>query len=85
MHYKCLLKREPNECFINDYDPSAWQANMGHSVCTKRSYMPVWLRYEAPYIMQTGRSMGELLKHVAAEAGTDELKSELEKGLVQHS
>ena len=35
--------------------------------------------------MKTERSKGELLKRVAAEARADELKSELEKSLVQHS
>ena len=35
--------------------------------------------YVASYIMKTERSMGELLKHVAAEARTDELKTQLRK------
>ena len=37
------------------------------------------LMYVASYIMKTERSMGELLKRVAAEARTDELKTQLRK------
>ena len=35
--------------------------------------------YVASYIMKTERAMGELLKRVAAEARTDELKTQLRK------
>ena len=35
--------------------------------------------YVASYIMKTERAMGELLKQVAAEARTDELKTQLRK------
>ena len=37
------------------------------------------LMYAASYIMKTERAMGELLKRVAAEARTDELKTQLRK------
>ena len=58
------------------YNPSvmlAWQANMD----ILNAYACVM--YVASYIMKTERSMGELLKRVAAEARTDELKSQLRK------
>ena len=35
--------------------------------------------YVASYIMKTEKSMGEHLKHVAAEARTDELKMQMRK------
>ena len=74
-----LLKREPNECCINNYNASvmlAWQANMDIQY-VMNAYACVM--YVASYIMKTERSMGELLKRVASEARTDELKSQLRK------
>ena len=74
-----LLQREPHECFINNYNPSvmlAWQANMDIQYVLN-AYACVM--YVASYIMKTEKSMGELLKRVAAEARTDELKSQLRK------
>ena len=66
-----VLKREPNECFINNYNPSvmlAWQANM--------DILFVLNAYACIMYVASERSMGELLKHVAAEARTNELKSQ---------
>ena len=74
-----ILQREPNECCINNYNPSvmlAWQANMDIQFVLN-AYACVM--YVASYIMKTERSMGELLKRVAAEARTDELKTQLRK------
>ena len=75
-----VLKREPNECFINNYNPSvmlAWQANMDIQFVLNAH---ACVMYVASYIiMKIERSMGELLKRVAAEARTDELKSQLRK------
>ena len=74
-----LLKREPNECCINNYNASvmlAWQANMDIQY-VMNAYACVM--YVASYIMKTERTMGELLKRVASEARTDELKSQLRK------
>ena len=74
-----VLKREPGECCINNYNPSvmlAWQANMDLQFVLN-AYACVM--YVASYIMRTERSMGELLKRVAAEARTDELKTQLRK------
>ena len=74
-----VLKREPHECCINNYNPAvmlAWQANMDIQFVLN-AYASVM--YVASYIMKTERSMGELLKQVAAEARTDELKKQLRK------
>ena len=74
-----LLKRELDECCINNYNPAvmlAWQANMDIQFVLN-AYACVM--YVASYIMKTERAMGELLKRVAAEARTDELKIQLRK------
>ena len=74
-----VLKREPSECCINNYNPSvmlAWQANMDIQFVLN-AYACVM--YVASYIMKTERAMGELLKRVAAETRTDELKTQLRK------
>ena len=74
-----LLKRETRECCINNYNVSvmlAWQANMDIQFILN-AYACVM--YVASYIMKTERAMGELLKRVASEARTDELKSQLRK------
>ena len=73
-----VLSREPNECSINNYNHSvmlAWQANMDIEFVLN-AYACVM--YVASY-MKTERSMGELLKRVATEARTDELKVQLRK------
>ena len=74
-----ILKRIPSECNINNYNPSvmlAWQANMDIQYVL-HAYACVM--YVASYIMKTEKFMGELLKHVAAEARTDELKMQMHK------
>ena len=74
-----VLKREPNECSINNYNASvmlAWQANMDLQYVLN-AY--ACIMYVASYIMKTERAMGVLLKHVASEARTEELKSQLRK------
>ena len=74
-----ILKREPHECCINNYNPAvmlAWQANTDIQFVLN-AYACVM--YVASYIMKTERSMGELLKRVAAEARTDELRTQLRK------
>ena len=71
-----ILKRKPN---INNHNASvmlAWQANMDIQ-CVLNAYACVM--YVASYIMKTEKSMGELLKHVAAEARTEELKMQMHK------
>ena len=74
-----LLKREPNEQNVNNYNPSvmlAWQANMDIQYVLD-AYACVM--YVASYIMKTEKSMGVLLKQVAAEVRTDELRTQLRK------
>ena len=74
-----LLKREPNEQNVNNYNPSvmlAWQANMDIQYVLD-AYACVM--YVASYIMKTEKSMGVLLKQVADEVRTDELRTQLRK------
>ena len=57
-----ILKRNPNECNINNYNASvmlAWQANMDIQYVLN-AYACVM--YVASYIMKTEKSMGEVLK-----------------------
>ncbi len=71
--YVVLLKRNPNECNINNYNPHvlrAWQANK----YVLNAYACVM--YVASYIMKTDRAMGELLKLVAND---ENLKTQLKK------
>ena len=74
-----VLKREPNEQKVNNYNASvmlAWQANMDIQYVLD-AYACVM--YVASYIMKTEKSMGVLLKQVAAEVRTDELRAQLRK------
>lgn len=74
-----ILKRKPNECNVNNYNPSvmlAWQANMDIQYVLN-AYACVM--YVASYMMKTEKAMGELLKQVAAEARTEELKTQMRK------
>ena len=74
-----VLKRKPNECNINNYNIPvmlAWQANMDLQYVLN-AYACVM--YVASYIMKTDRAMGELLKQVASEARTEELKVQMRK------
>ena len=74
-----VLKREPRECKINNYNPNvmlAWQANMDIQYVLN-AYACVM--YVASYMMKSERAMGELLRNVANENRTNELKSQLRK------
>ena len=74
-----VLKRKPNECNVNNYNPHvlrAWQANMDIQYVLN-GYACVM--YIASYIMKTDRAMGELLKRVANETRTEDLKTQLKK------
>ena len=74
-----VLKRQPNECNINNYNGPvtlAWQANTDIQYVLN-AY--ACIMYVASYIMKTDRAMGQLLKQVASEARTDELKQQLRK------
>ena len=74
-----VLKREPKECKINNYNPNvmlAWQANMDIQFVLN-AYACVM--YVASYMMKSERAMGELLRNVAKENRTDEMKLQLRK------
>ena len=76
-----VLKREPNECNINNYNVSvilAWQTNMDLQYVLN-AYACVMYMYIASYIMKTDRAMGELLRCVATKARTEELKAQMRK------
>ena len=67
-----VLKRKPSECNINNYSIPvllAGQANM--------DLQYVLNAYAC--IMKTNRAMGELLKRVANEASTEDLKAQMKK------
>ena len=73
-----VLNREPNE-WNNNYNGSvtlAWQANTDIQYVLN-AYACVM--YVALYIMKKDRAMGQLLRHVASEARTEELKQQLRK------
>ena len=77
-HSKAVLKKAQKITIINNYNPSvllAWRANMDIQFVLNAYYACVM--YVASYTMKTERAMGELLKQVAAEARTDELKTQL--------
>ena len=74
-----ILKCDPDACKINNYNIAvmlAWQANMDIQYVLN-AYACVM--YVASYIMKAERSMGELLKRVAGETRTDELRVQLRK------
>jgi hypothetical protein len=71
-----LLKCEPNERMVNNYNGPlmlAWQANMDLQYVLN-AY--ACIMYVASYIMKTD---SVLLKRVASEVRTDELKSQIKK------
>ena len=73
--YVVVLKREPDKCFINNYNPSvmlAWQADMDIQFVLN-AYACVM--YVASYILKTKRSM---VKRVATEG----IKISVEKSWV---
>ena len=74
-----VLKCKPKECNINNYNLPVLlvrQANMDLQYVLN-AYACVM--YVALYIMKTDRAMGELLKHVAPETRTEELKVQMKK------
>ena len=74
-----VLKREPKECKINNYNPNvmlAWQANMDIQYVLNAC---ACVMYVASYVMKSERAMGELLRNVAKENRTDEMKLQLRK------
>ena len=76
---KIVLKRNPCDCKINNYNPSVllpWQANMDIQYIMD-AYACVM--YVALYIMKHEKSMGELLKNVSNEVRTEELNTQLRR------
>jgi hypothetical protein len=74
-----VLKCEPCECCVNSYNSSvmlAWQANMNLQFVLNAYACDM---YVASYIMKTDRAMGKILKHVASEVRTEELKAQIRK------
>ena len=74
-----VLKHEPKECKINNYNPNfmlAWQANMDIQYVLN-AYACVM--YVASYMLKSERAMGELLRNVAKKNRTDEMKLQLRK------
>ena len=72
-----VLKRMPNECKINNYNPHvtlAWQANMDIQYVLN-GYACVM--YVASCMMKSVRAMGELLKNFTNENRSEELLSQL--------
>ena len=72
-------RRKPSECNINNYNPHvllAWQANMDMQYVLN-AYACVM--YVASHIMKTDRAMGELLRRVANETRTEDLKTQMKK------
>ena len=74
-----LLKREPSECNVNNYNAAllkAWGANMDIQYVLN-AYACVM--YVASYIMKAEKSMSELLCSVSEETRTDDLTAQLRK------
>ena len=74
-----VFKREPSECFVNNYNSAvmlAWQANMDLQYVLNPY---ACIMYVASYILKTDRALGELLRHVANEVRTEELRTQLNK------
>ena len=76
-----VLKCEPNECNYNSPVMLAWQANMDLQYVLN-TYACVM--YVASYITKTDRTMGVLLKRVASEARTEELKCEVSSAFLTY-
>lgn len=74
-----VLQKKTNETCINNYNPtvlSAWKANMDIQFVLNAF---ACVMYIASYITKTERAMGKLLKEVADEHRTEELKTQLNK------
>ena len=74
-----ILKREPNECCVNNYNAPvmlAWQADMDLRFVLN-AY--ACLMYVASCILKTDRARGEILKRVASEVTTQQLKAQIKK------
>ena len=74
-----ILKRNPDERAINQYNPSLlkiWKANMDLQFITD-AYACVM--YVTTYMMKTELSMSEMLKKVSEESQNEDVRSQLKK------
>ena len=74
-----VLKRDPCECNINNYNPAimkSWGANMDIQYVLNAH---ACVMYVASYIMKAEKQMGHLLQSVSEEVRTEELKTQLRK------
>ena len=74
-----VLKRQPTEMNINNYNPSilkAWKANMDIQYILD-PYACVM--YVTSYMMKSERAMGELLRHVSKECSGEDIRTQLRK------
>ena len=74
-----VLKRQPTEMNINNYNPSilkAWKANMDIQYILD-AYACVM--YVTSYMMKSERAMGELLRHVSKECSGEDIRTQLRK------
>ena len=74
-----VLKREPTEMTINNYNPAilkAWKANMDIQYILD-AYACVM--YVTSYMMKSERAMGELLRHVSKECSGEDIRTQLRK------
>ena len=72
-----ILKREVNERWINNYNPDimrAWKANMDIQYITDEY---ACVMYVASYMMKAEKAMGQLLKDVANDYRSMELKHQM--------
>lgn len=72
-----VLKRNPRDSYINNYNPVClreWNANTGLQFIVN-AYSCVM--YVASYMLKSEKAMGQLLKHVAKEHITEDLKTKL--------
>ena len=77
---KIILRRDPCEGNINNYNPSvllAWQANM--DIQYVMDPYASCVMYVASYIMKHEKSMSELLKTVSNEVRTEDLATQLRR------
>ena len=74
-----ILQRSPAEQFINQYNPNLlriWKANMDLQYITD-AY--ACIMYVTTYMMKTENSMSDMLKKVADECETDDVRSRLKE------
>ena len=74
-----VMQRKPSESWINTYNPDViriWKANMDLQYILD-PYACVM--YIAAYMLKSERSMGELLKQVSKECGSEDIRTQLRR------